>query len=124
MWVVDNKGLSNITTSALYQLENVNGYVLEAKNNKEDIATQLVDASDFVPKIFEMMPTVEASFDKLNSMVLPHVIYILFAASGNQAVVARYRNATVDFLKRYPDTLTHLPASYKTVGEGLLNAGS
>jgi hypothetical protein len=124
MWVIDHKGLTNISTSALYQLENVKGYVQEAKTNKEDIAQQLLDASEFVPKIFEMMPTIEASFDKLESMVMPHVIYILFAASGNMAVVARYRIGTVDFLKRYPDTLTHLPASYKSVGEELLNVGS
>ena len=68
------------------------------------------------------MSEMDTCFKQLEGMTFPYVLYIMFAGSGQKDIVARYRTAAVEQLKRYPSTCDRLPESFRKVAEELKNA--
>ena len=122
MWVIEHCGVSAIHKGGLSVQANVDAYASVAKKYKEDMPMHIINASKYVDKVFNTIQDPELCMVRLEGMSFPHVLYVLFAAAGQEEAVMKYRTEIEEHLKRYPGSLDMLPEKFKNVGRDVLNA--
>lgn len=122
MWVLEHCGISAITRGGLSMQANIDAYAAVAKKYKEDMPMHIINASNYVDKVFNTIQDPELCMVRLEGMSFPHVLYVLFAAAGQSDIVANYKTEIEEHLKRYPGSLDLLPEKFKSVGREVLNA--
>lgn len=122
MWAVDHHGFKCAYKNLMASEPVINGFAIESLRARDDMPALLVNAHMYVSRIMANVADLETCFKQLEGMTFPHVLYVLFAASGQADVVEKYRKQTKEHLKRYPSALDLLPDSYKSVGRNLCNA--
>jgi hypothetical protein len=98
----------------------VKGYVEDAAKFRDDMPAMLVNAHAYVTSILANVADLDTAMRQLEGMSFPYVLYVLFAGSGQEEVVERYRPEAEEQLRRYPSTLDLLPESYRSLKETLL----
>lgn len=117
MWAVDHYGYKSLWKNVVSSPKAVNGYAADAVKLRDDMPVMLLNAQVYVTKIFSNVADIEMCFKHLEGMTFPYVLYVLFAGSGQEDMVERYKPEMEETMKRYPSTLDLLPESYKKVGE-------
>jgi len=122
MWALDHYGYKCAYKNVLASSGALTGYLEAAKKFRDDTPALLVNAHTYVTKLLSNVADMNICFSKLEDMSFPYVLYTLFAASGQDDVVSRYRKDMVEQMRRYPSTLDLLPESYRNVGKEILDA--
>ena len=123
MYVLEHAGLGGIYHGRLSDPMLMKGYAETAKKTKEDLPALLVNAKEYADKVFECVQDPDLFMPRLEGMSFPYVLFILFTATGNPAMVEQYTTETKELIARYPGTLDKLPESFQTaVQEALANA--
>lgn len=119
MWAVDHHGFKAVWKNILSSQAVCEGYVADARKLRDDMPAMLVNAHTYVSKLLANVADFDICLNQLEGMSFPYVLYVLFAGSGQEELVARYRPEAAEQLKRYPSTLDLLPESYRKVKEAL-----
>lgn len=123
MYVLENAGLGGIYHGRLSDPILMKGYVDTAKKMRDDLPELLVNAKEYAERVFNVILDPELCMPRLEGMSFPYVLFILFASTGNPAMVEQYTVETRELLSRYPGTLDKLPESFKqATQEALANA--
>lgn len=122
MWCIDKYG-SKILYGNMTTGKAVEGYAKDALKYRDDLPSLMVNAVDYVSKIFEQFADIDQCFTRLVEMTYPYILYVLFAADGHTEMAKRFRPEIEEQLKRYPSTLDSLPESFRKIGEEVQNAG-
>ena len=120
LWCLDHYGVKCAWKNVLCSDAAVKGYVEDAARLRDDMPAMLLNAHTYVSSILANVADLDTALRQLEGMSFPYVLYVLFAASGQEDVVDRYRPEAEEQLKRYPSTLDLLPESYRSVKEALL----
>lgn len=124
MWVLEHGGPAAIYKRALQYPAMMEEYAQAAKAHMEDTPVMLVNAGKYVDKVFTTIQDPDLCMERLEGMTFPHILYLLFAASGQKELVAKYQAETHEFFKRFPGTLKALPESFRLAGEEVLCANA
>lgn len=119
MWAVDHYGYKSLWKNVAASQAVVGGYAADAAKLRDDMPVMLLNAREYVTKIFSNVADVDTCFRHLEGMTFPYVLYVLFAGSGQADMVSRYRAEMEEMIHRYPSTLDLLPESYRKTGEAL-----
>lgn len=123
MYALEHAGLGGIYHGRLSDPMLLKSYAEEAQKYKEDLPTLLVNAKTYASKVFENVQDPEMCMMRLEGMSYPYVLFCLFAATGNLAIVEQYSTETRELLARYPGTLDKLPESFQiAIQEALADA--
>lgn len=122
MWALEHAGMAGIYRGQLSDPYLMRGYADEAKKYKDDMPSLLVNAGEYVEKVFSVMQEPDLCMERLAGMSFPYVLFVLFAAQGHSDVVDRYKTETEELLKRYPGTLDKLPEHFRDTTKEALNA--
>lgn len=117
MWAFDHYGFKCAYKNMLGAEQTVAGYADEAVRLRDDMPAMLVNAHMYVTKIMSNVADMDTCFRQLEGMTFPYVLYVLFAGSGQQAMVERYKEQTREQLRRFPSILDSLPETYKAVAK-------
>lgn len=120
-YVLEHVGLSGIYKGQLASSNLMSEYASAARAYKEDMPMLLVNANQYVEKVFNVIQDPDLCITRLEGMTFPYVLYILFAGAQMEHVVDKYRHEAIEHLRKYPGTLALLPERYKNVGEEVLN---
>lgn len=124
MWAIDHYGHKCAYKNLMAAQRTIDGYTMDAVKYRDDMPMMLLNAHTYVNKLLANVADIDICLKQLEGMSFPYVLYVLFAASGQEDVVARYKPEIEEQLKRYPSTLDLLPASYRDVKKGVLNAST
>ena len=122
MWAVDHFGHKCAYKNVMESKNLMHDYALAAAKMRDDMPTMLVNANTYVTKLMSNVADLATCFRQLEGMTFPHVLYVLFAGSGQPELVTQYRPEMEEIMKRYPDALALLPESFKSVGQEVLDA--
>jgi len=120
LWCLDHYGVKSAWRNVLCSDAAVKGYVEDAAKFRDDMPAMLVNAHAYVTSILANVADLDTAMRQLEGMSFPYVLYVLFAGSGQEEVVERYRPEAEEQLRRYPSTLDLLPESYRSLKETLL----
>lgn len=122
MYALEHVGLGGIYHGRLSDIMLMTEFAKESKKQKEDLPTLLVNAKEYSAKIFENILDPDMCMIRLAGMSFPHVIFILFAATGHPEMVEQYKTETEELLARYPGMLDMLPESFQTAVKEAISA--
>lgn len=122
MYAIDHYGYKCAYKNLMASKNVVEAYEKTALKYRDDMPAMLLNAKSYVTKIFSNIPDVSACLRQLEGMTFPYIMYVLFAGGGSADVVMQYRPEIEEQMKRYPSTLDLLPASYKKVGQEIVDA--
>lgn len=122
MYALEHVGLAGIYHGRLSDIMLMTEYAREARKQKEDLPTLLVNAKEYSQRIFSVIQDPDLCMTRLAGMSFPHVIYILFAATGNADMAEQYKTETQELLARYPGTLDQLPETFQTAVKEAISA--
>lgn len=121
MFALERIGVAGVYRNQLSSGQLVKEYAETARRYKEDMSTQLMNASKYVTSVFNTMQDPDMCFPKLEGMSYPYVLYVLFASQGHGDMVECWKKEATEHYRRYPGTVDNLPDNYKNVVEELLN---
>lgn len=121
MWIVDNYGHKCAYRNLVTSQKATGGYLSAAIKYRDDMPSMLINADTYVTQILSNVADIDICFKQLEGMTFPYVLYVLFAGSGQHALVERYRTEIEEQMRRYPSTLDLLPETYRKVGMEVLN---
>lgn len=124
MWALEHGGPAAVYKNALLSQATMDDYAQAARAHKEDTPIMLINAGKYVEKVFSTIQDPELCMERLEGMTFPHILYLLFAASGQPELVEKYRDDAREFFKRFPGTLQALPESFRLAGEEVLCANA
>lgn len=119
MWAVDHYGYKCAHKNCLASDKVLQGYAADALKTRDDMPAMLMNAHVYVTKVMSNVADMGMCFRQLEGMTFPYILYILFAGSGKQSVVAGYREKAKEHLRRYPSALDLLPDAYKALASEL-----
>ena len=122
MYVLEHAGLSGIYHGRLSDASLMSAYAKEACRYRDDLPTLVVNAKAYSERIFSVIQDPDLCMSRLEGMSFPHVIYILFAATGHPDMAEQYQTETKELLARYPGTLDLLPESFQTAVKEAISA--
>ena len=122
MWAVDHHGYKCAYRNLMASQAVTSGYAEAARKFRDDMPALLVNASGYAASVLSNVADFDTCLMQLEGMSFPHVLWVLFAGSGQEDKVRKYRDATREHLRRYPSTLDLLPESYRNVGKELADA--
>lgn len=122
MWAVEHHGSRCAFVNVMASESVISGYAGSAVEARDTMPELVYNAHLYVSKLLSNVADMDTCFKQLEGMTFPYVLYIMFAGSGQQDVVARYKTAAIEQLKRYPSTCDKLPESFRKVAEELKNA--
>lgn len=117
MYLVQQLGETVLGRNALAHEQNMEDYVRTAVRTRDDMPSLLVNAGKYVDRVFSTVQEPELCMQRLREMTFPYVLYVLFAAAGQEDQVADFRDAFLEQMRRYPATLDLLPESYRKLAE-------
>lgn len=122
MYVLEHAGMSGIYHGRLSDPALMTAYAREACRYRDDLPALVVNAKAYSERIFQCIQDPDLCMSRLEGMSFPHVIFILFAASGNAELAEQYKTETLELLGRYPGTLDKLPESFQTAVREAIDA--
>ena len=124
LWVIEHGGPAAVYRGALMAAPSMEAYAQAAKAHKDDTPVLLINAGKYVDRVFSTIQDPELCMERLEGMTYGYILYLLFAASGQESMVERYKEDAHEHFKRYPGTLAALPESFRAAGEEALRANT
>lgn len=118
-WSIERYGTMAMYKNICGSLKAAEAYGTDAEEIRDSMQSLLINASEYVAAVFGTIADKTLRMEKLEDMSVPYVLYIFFAAGGQEVLVQKYRKDAEEQLRRYPCLLDKLPDIARKIEEVL-----
>lgn len=109
-YAMEHRKPDQYPAAAFQDTDLIRRFVDQTKNEENSLAQHLYNAGLLLSKLVENDIAMSVVQFQLESAVMPHVLYFLYASAGLN-IAEKYKADAIEYKKRYPTAVDKLPES-------------